>query len=405
MRYSKLLFFFTLSLLIAFSSCKKEEIHEMEDTVDNVDPQVSTTNALVFNVASNNSSSEGLDLGCFSIDLPFDLIVDGNTVTINSEEDFETAITPTTQYVDFAYPLGITYPDGETDSIADGEQLGEAFASCIPDGGWSTDGFPAFLICELNSCYQMVYPVNVVDGDGNVSTANNEDEFIDLIANNPELYFEFPISLTDVDGNVVTADDDEDLFELFADCDNIYDPGNGGIDTIDIQVGTGLFGCYELQYPVDVVDEDGNVTTINNEDEFMQAWLNGDFIDFAFPLTLIDEDGNPVVFNNHEELCDAVLECYDIGNPIDGLDFVLFLLASDQFDGNCYSINYPFNVNDGSSGNVITINDATAAEEYLNNQGGYGGVELPVDVTLLADGVTVTIEEMDDFFEILSNCQ
>jgi len=84
----KLFFFGILAMLLAFSSCKKEEISEIIETIPEVDPQTVVDNPLVYKMGSSETTTDGLDLGCFSVDFPFGLITDGTTYTINSVADF-----------------------------------------------------------------------------------------------------------------------------------------------------------------------------------------------------------------------------------------------------------------------------------------------------------------------------
>ncbi len=408
MKLTKIFFLLSLCFTVLLTSCRKEELSEEIKIENEITPETKSSNKLVQNVEveASTSNEDGLDLCCFSINLPFGLVVDGVEVTINSAEEFEAAAS-SGEFIDFAYPLAITYPDGTADDIADGVELGEAFASCVPDGGWGTDQFPAYLICDLNSCYQLIYPVNLVDGDGNTYTATSEEEFIELIVEQPELYFEFPIALTDEDGNTITAEDEEDLFELLASCDTVYDPP--GPDTIIFE---GFFGCYDLAYPANVIDLDGNTITVNNADEFFNLLLNGNFTDFAYPLTLIGEDGETITVNNHEELCAAVEECYDIPgggggggpDPNFGLDAFGFIGESSLFGGDCYELVYPFTVVNADGSSTMSIADATAAEGLLTNPNDFYFIELPADIKVIDSGETKTINTVEDFFLTLEDC-
>lgn len=406
MKYSKLILFFALAVLVCFSSCKKEEISEMEEVEINTgtepqEPEVVNNNVLVSQMQVSSMMTTGLDLGCFSISFPFDLIIDGTTTfTINDESDFENLPMDTVVYIDFAYPVTITYPDGTTDSAADGEALGEAFASCIPDSGWEEDIFPAFLITELNSCYAVAYPVSLTDGSGTTVVANDEDEFVDLIANNYELYFQFPLNLIDEDGNPVSAADDEELFMLLASCDNVTPPG--GDTTIQDPIGE----CWDFLYPFDMTDQDGNIVTINNHDDICNAMLNGLILDYVFPLTLVNGDGEELVVNNMDELNGAWLDCIIISGPVD-LNLGSFLQNSDLIEGlECYSVNYPLAYTNTQTGETNTIENAAAAQVYIDGGSDFFEiVDFPVTVTLVETGEQVTIESFEGYFELLFLCQ
>ncbi|MEM9820519.1 MAG: hypothetical protein AAF985_05585, partial [Bacteroidota bacterium] len=379
---------------IAFSSCsKKEEISIMEEEIEQVDTETRASNALIGQMAPSVSSSDALDLGCFSVDFPFDLNIDGTTVTINSTEDFEAALNPDVEYVDFVYPINITNLDGTTATVNDGEALAEAFAACIPSSGWGNGGFPAFLISE--SCYELEYPITLINSAGETFVANDEDEFVDLIATNYDLSFQFPLNLVDEDGNTVTADDDEALFGLLIECD-VQEPGNGGVNP---------FGeCWDYVYPFEMTDQDGNIVVINNHDDLCNAMLNGLILEHIYPLTLVNGDGEELVVNNDEELNQAWLDCLP---PIDlGIDVIGFIFSSDLIEGQeCYSLNYPVEYTDATTGEVNSVADEAAAQDLLNDPTVWGNIVLPVTVTSVATGEEVTIEDFESYFTFLTSCQ
>lgn len=398
MNYSKIFFFGIVAMLLAFSSCKKEEISEIDDIITDVSPEITITNPLVYKMETGGAN-DGLDLGCFSVDFPFDIVADGTTYTINSEDDFEAVFANEVEYVDFAYPINITYnADGTTVSIADGEALGEVFASCVPDDGWDEDLFPAFLITDISSCYQMVYPVNLVDFDGNVSTANDEDEFIDLISTYDNiLFFEFPLNLTNEEGNDVAANDVDELFELLLACDGIDNPDGGNPNNED---------CWDFTYPFSMVDQDGNVYEINNHEDLCSAVLFGLELEYVFPLTLANAAGETLVVNNTEELEEAWADCWG-GYGEFGIDLFGFILSSDIFGSGyeCYSINYPLEYINTETEETSSIDDAAAAEAYITGYPEFfDEVILPVTVTELETGNQVTFDDVETYFDFLYNC-
>jgi len=401
MNYSKILIYGLLSMLLAFTSCKKEEVSEMNEEIEETAVDTTTTNPLVLQMSYNISSTTGLDLECFSVDFPFDLDVAGSIVTINDNDDFEAVLLDEPEIIDFVYPLAITYPDGETESIADAEALGNAFASCIPDGGWvEIEGtFPAFLINDLNSCYTLSYPVSLVDAEGNVSVANDEGEFIDLASTNNTLSFQFPLSLIDEDGNVATAEDDEGLFQLLFECeDDVYNPG--GEDPF-------FYDCWDYTFPFNMMDQDGNTVSINNHNDFFNALLNGTALEYVYPLTLTNSDGELLVVNNETELSAAWIDCGVIIISETDLVLISFIFQSDVSDPmSCYSINYPLTYTNAETGETNTIDDAAAAVAYVDQGSAspFEIVDFPVTVTEVATGNQVTFEDLEAYMQYLTDC-
>lgn len=394
MRYNKFLFFLILAALVSFTACKKDEFSEEVQEEENIEPEITTNNNLVYRMSASSSSTDGLDLECFTITFPFALIVDGEVVVIESEEDFE-SLDENAEYIDFQYPLNIISEEGEASVVENGEQLGEAFASCIPDGGWEYDEFPAFLICDINSCYQLTYPVDLVDLEENEYTADSEEAFIELIVENPELFFVFPIELVDEEGELVSAENDEELFDILFSCDPIYEPFDTTFG------GVGEFGCYDIQFPMIVIDLDGNEISVADENEFVATLFDGDFTGFGFPLNLIDEEGEVIEVTNEEELNEALFDC---GFVVELIDIGALFAGSTVMGEDCYSLVYPVS-GYNNDGDTITIASDEEALEYLNNPQGFYFIDFPVSVVIIETGETEEIEDASDLFEVFEDCQ
>lgn len=383
------------SLLLVLSSCTKEEVSEMDDVIVNEPtPEVVTTNPLISQITLRSDSDE-LDLGCFLVHLPFDLIVNGVTVTIEDSEDFQGVLQEMPETIDFVYPIEITNEDGTTESIADGVALGEIFANCVPNTGWGEDLFPTYLISDESSCYDMVYPVNLVDIDGNSVVANDEAEFIDLISQGDPLFFEFPLSLIDEDGDTVLAANDEELFTLLFDCEEIEVPG-----------GDPIGDCWDFSYPFEMINQDGDIIVINNHDDYCNAMLEGLALELVYPLTLVNSDGEELVVNNEDELSQAWLDCFP---PIQEFAISGFLASSNLINSeSCYSIIYPFEYLDNTTGIIGVLEDASAAQAYIdsNNPDSWDDVLIfPVTVTEIPSGDEITFNSILEYFDFMANCQ
>ena len=422
MKKLNLLLLIIAAFMFTLTSCTKEEISG-EEVITEIPTEIDEDqyNPLLDNIENRDDLEEGLVLGCFAIDTPFSLDVDGTVVEINTYEDLENAFefdsSEVAVNVDFVYPLNITFENGETEEITDGEALGEAFAQCIPDEGWeepdTTDFegiFPAFLITELNSCYELVYPVTLQDIDGVTYIANNEDEFIELVSNEEFLAFVFPISVEGEDGTS-TAENGEELFDILLECQDQPWEGEHEGDDYDCPLNIGSIACYDLSFPVTFSLTDGSEVIVNDYEEFSNTLLNGNIETFVYPITLVNiESDETVVVNNDEEFNNAIEECWDgpmgggdVDPPFGGNAIILFI-ASDDYEGNCYSINYPVEVTNEDSLEITyeSIADFNAAFET-------GNIPLdlvyPITVTLLEDGVEVTLENDEDLATLVSECE
>jgi len=308
---------------------------------------------------------------------------------------------------------------GTTANLADGEALGEAFALCIPDEGWEepdTTGFegsfPAFLITELNSCYALVYPVTLQDFDGITYTANNEAELIDLLATEEFLEFVLPISLEGEDG-IVTANDAEELFDILLDCqEQPWEGGEGEDGDYDCPLDIGGIACYDLNFPATFLTADGGEETINDYEELSTAMLNGTLVNFVYPVSLTNvETGEEVTVNSEEEFSEALEDCYDgdidsggdVDPPFGDGNAFFFFLASNDFDGDCYSIIYPVTVTtENGEATYNSIDDLNAVLETGDN--------FPVDIVFPVnvtnnEGEDVTLESLEAYAALLEECQ
>ena len=420
MKKINLLLLIFAAFMFTFTSCTEDPISDQEIIEIPTDIDEDMYNPLLDNIENRDDLEGGLELGCFSIDVPFSLDVDGTIVEINTFEDLENAFdfdsTDVAINVDFVYPLAITYEDGETAELADGEALGEAFALCIPDEGWETpdstgfDGtFPAFLITELNSCYELVYPVTLQDIDGTTYVANNEEELVDLLASENFLEFVFPISLEDEDGITSAASGDE-LFDLLINCQE--QPWDGGDDETDCPLNIGGIACYDITFPVTFSTVDGGELVINDYEELSTAFLNGNITDFVYPVTLVEiGTDESVTVNDNDELNDAIDACWEgtsgNGGGIDstGGVAVFFFLGANDLEIDCYDVNYPVDVitMDGTQVTFDSADDIDTAFETGENIP--MDLVYPVSATLTESGEVVTIESAEGIFALFENCQ
>ncbi len=110
----------------------------------------------------------------------------------------------------------------------------------------------------------------------------------------------------------------------------------------------GLFDCFEVVMPVDVIYPDGMLYTITESSDLDS--LGASFVQFVFPIEIEYEDESVVTINNFAELYDAQLDCEE-----------------SQFD--CFSLFYP--AADSILDGIVTfINDSQGDDlEYFWNFG------------------------------------
>jgi len=400
-------FLFVLSLMIA--SCSKEAVEGEKEIPGKIDPTEEVDQNSLF--TRSVTSSDGLDLDCITIIYPFDVIDDaGETYTIEGEDDFATLLDEDSEtfIVDFVYPLEIEDEDENTSTVASGEELGEAFANCLPNT-WDENAFPAYLINDENSCVTLQYPITVSKLDGSTATYDDEASFVAALAEEP-LFFVFPMSIINGEGETIVVSDVDDLLTALLDCN--------GLD-IDTTIWNGgndfeFLGCYELAFPFTVTLVDGTTVEVNDHMEYCDLLLEGSVQGFVFPLTLIGEEGE-IVVNSEEELNALLADCFDFGPDVliaDLVNLYIGALGADSLGIDpCYEITFPMNAQEfdweGNSLDQITINsfDELAAIFEDGSAGGLYNVVYPVTVTLTATGEEIELQSTEDLFELMFSCQ
>lgn len=396
MKFLKNYWFVALALVFFTMSCQKENILQTGIESETPETREITVNPLL---GRSVSSEDGLEMDCFEISYPFSILdEEGVSYSVNSDEEWEALLTNEEYiFVDFVYPLNITFEDDETAEIADNEALAEAFVSCIPDGGWEEGQFPAYLISLDNSCYEFVYPITVVNVEGEETVVNNEEEFNGAVATEIQ-FFVFPITLLDEEGEEVVVNDIDETFETLISCGG-WDDEDGG----DWETGFEYIGCYTVNFPLDVVLTDGTVVTVNDHMEFCDLMLQGQLAGYAFPMTLTDLEGNEFTVASQEELDAALEDCPEFNGGGDESLILLFeLLSASETYADCFTLNYPIVILSGEI--LTTVNSMEEIELVFTSNTPPTGMELPASVTMVADGSVVELNSLEEYFVLTEGC-
>ena len=355
---SKFLKLFTLlvfaSLLLV--SCNKEEDVQIpeEPVIENPndDEEQSVTPPSSDDSGQINAFFAATETeGCYEITFPITFVYeDGTTVTVETEADLEAIFNEDAENFPWqiGFPVNLIDPEtGETVSAADEEELFNYFLECedFDDGEWDDEdgpwddenpcdsidfGFGTF------GCYDLVFPISFVLEDGSIVTAEDEDALGDIFLSSGPVDFSYPINLEDEDDEILVANNEEELFALLEECDNFN--GGGGNDDDDnddddddddnnqwedsvvfpltfMSINGGEPGaplnCYSYVYPVTVVNEGGETTTANSDEEILNAVFgSNENVDFVYPVSVIDnETGDTLTANNEEEAAALIEAC------------------------------------------------------------------------------------------------
>ncbi len=405
-----MLLFVTAAL---FTACKKDNVDEIIIKNPIYEPGEVEVNSLLNALAADNPSGAAT-LNCVTLQYPFQLkLKSGGTATINTKSDLEAATGQNVAdpAVNFVFPLNATNGRGETVQFNTNRELGREYASCLPQVGWAAaistnETLPA---CWLGGlfCFDLVYPINLEDEAGNTYVVENEDEFLDLFASEVgALSFLLPISVEDQDGVVTLIENMDDFFSVAAGCDNVNPVIVG--DNFEFQG----FACYELAYPLDMFDGNGNQITVANADEYATLVLGGEALNIQYPFSLVNDAGETVTISNDFDYIAAINACGLIVIEIDTTGpcaipshVQLFFNRGGPAMSPCrYEINYPLQLQAG--GNTYTIN------QYLDYFPVYNAYQLneievvyPVSVTVISTGQTIVFASDNDVCAYAEDCE
>ena len=162
-------------------SCDKENVDVVIPDEPDYTPDTVQVNNLFKAV---DPGSDALSMDCIQIPFPIEFEQQsGGTVLINSLPEYEAALDlqGEDRIVDFVFPLLVSDKDGNPHQVNNNSELGTDFSSCVPTSGWEASTtsmglLPAFLFEAL--CFDIVYPVNLENGEGETFVAENAEELI-----------------------------------------------------------------------------------------------------------------------------------------------------------------------------------------------------------------------------------
>lgn len=211
--------------------------------------------------------------------------------------------------------------------------FGLFFVACDKDEALSSDEIQNFTDesifklqeeanCGRHGCYELVFPIAVTLGDAEI-TINSYLELKEAIiawkqsdpSTTDRPQFVYPIDLMDGEGNIYTAEGPADLREYKKLCLRYYfqNHGWGGHSN-------GPMSCFRLVYPVTLELPSGITVTVLDAQQLknvLREWKENHEgpIDqrpvLVFPLTVEMEDGTLVEIEDREALKNLKDECVD----------------------------------------------------------------------------------------------
>jgi hypothetical protein len=210
---------------------------------------------------------------------------------------------------------------------------GLTIISCNKDGNFlddaTTDEYAEEVVFRTQEatnlgrfgCYELVFPVTLQFPDGNSAEVNSYEEMKDALktwrADNKDVrtrpFLSFPFDVVNEDGEVITVENEADQRELRIACGRNFFGNNGPKGHNDRPKL-----CFKPVFPFSVSLPDGKIITLNSKEDrkLLHAAVRlymkdnpGKRIrpEFVYPITVELEDGTTQVLNSKEEL-KALLE-------------------------------------------------------------------------------------------------
>ncbi len=245
----------------------------------------------------------------------------------------------------------------------------------------------------LLDCITVLYPFDMVDDQDNTYTITADTDFETIFTDSVIIVdFVYPLDVLVNDESVSIADAYE-LGDVFVACVPAGGWEEGDFPAYEINYDN---SCYSLSYPVDLLDLEGNITSIDSEEAFNNA-VTSELYFFVFPIILIHEDGTTLIVNDIDELFDALITCNGFeNNDTSGWDWE----NGFEYIG-CYTVEFPLSVV-VSDGSTVTVNDHMELCDLMIT-GELVDYAYPLTLTD-EDGNEVVVENSEELSDALNEC-
>ena len=408
MKKSRLVLLSFLMLFALFNTSCKKDIEELDETSQTQESEVVRSVVNSFrNIASQGSNSNTSNVSqtqsainsyfCFDFVYPISVIYnDGSTQSLADDNEFAQAIVDQTAnhyIIDFVYPFDVVQ-NGQTITINNDIEFENLINSCVT----ITPITPTQIFC-----FDFVYPISVEMSDGSVVVVNNDTELDNLFMNATSVFpvdMVYPFDVTQ-NGQTITINNSVEFNALLDSC---Y--GNGVV-TSDLPPTMVFEQCYTLNYPLDVLVDDGTSATtypvtVHNDAEYNNLIFSTtpvSVVDFVYPISVTDSNGNIQSFNDIYEFTIALYDCYS-----GGFSPVSYSQLPPSFFYDCVELVYPVTIvmNDGST---QIANNVAEYDSIISNSTDVLYVvdfQYPVDINF--NGQTYTVNDFNEIVNYISQC-
>jgi len=388
-------------------------------------------------VEFDDKDKDKLNNNCFEIKYPVTLIFDDqSTIVVNTGEEHKVALEDKGKgKPNYEFPIEVIFEEEKTLEVKSQEDLDKLYKECKEK--WheeDKDGDDKLfdLTYGYSDCFKIIYPVTLMLGDNTTRTINDKEDLEDLtnwIRSDEfqKFTFQFPLSITLLKDNTTKVIVSTDAwYDLTNSChenwneDDWDDKDNwGDLDSDEDDQFTTLFSdCFEVNYPITLILEDGNTKVVNSEEEVEELirTTGREGFKFQFPVSITFEDEKKEIASIEELVKLLVEKCFnDWGDDWDyeeddeewdhswhdtdwERDIELLGVFSD-----CFQINYPLTIilADGTTQVVNSIDDMAEAVRSANRQA--FTFQFPINITVEDDELK-EINSLEELDEVLKTC-
>ncbi|TSE11133.1 hypothetical protein [Aquimarina algiphila] len=208
----KIILCFFVVTSLAFIACQEEERELITPAEDTTIPKNSQLAGLMKNIVTHDGSYDDVvdNANCFSINLPYTILLNGNEVIIDQIDDYDNL--SNSDVIEIQFPITITLLNHQEEPVASQLALAVFAGSCK-----SVD--------DDIECIDFIYPVQFSTFDSNTNQLQTVDidhdavlfRFMSDLNDNTSVSINYPIDLLLHNGEKVDAQHNEELLSSIMD--------------------------------------------------------------------------------------------------------------------------------------------------------------------------------------------
>jgi len=316
----KLLSLFTLAIFI-FQSCAKDEpvIEPVVTETDFAKPFELHLTDCPFDADQVNVFTDGVDTLLAYGDISIDnianiymelgtqntIVVDGTSYPLQLQGSYTVEIPANLGQIEH---LAFLVDFFACTSIVN--EAGEYFLNPIIEFKGELDNSQEVavdLIETFEECYQIVYPILLLDNNNTTLVASSRTALIDILINNEIEDVIFPVNLLDPFGEPITLNSEADV-DLLLDCDLIVVEEGEVLSEFESLLNQ-LTQCYEIVFPLSLLNKENQSIEVQNALELLQIFENNEIENAVYPIQLIDSNGDTININSALDFTMLNLDC------------------------------------------------------------------------------------------------